>query len=627
MSLADALKTTDELNIRDAIRRYWGFDTLRPLQEAAIRAGVASRDSLVVMPTGGGKSLCYQVPPLVTNRTDVVVSPLIALMKDQVDGLTACGYPAVAFHSNMTSDELRDAERALLAGQVRLVFAAPERLVTGRFMDLLRRIDVRAFAIDEAHCISHWGHDFRREYRQLALLKQRFPGCSIHAFTATATERVRDDIVAQLDLAEPQVLVGCFDRPNLTYRVVHRVSLESQVAEIISRHEREAAIIYCITRRETEQLANWLKSTGVRAAHYHAGLNADVRRATQDAFSSEQLDVIVATVAFGMGVDRGDVRCVIHTAMPKTIEHYQQETGRAGRDGLPAECVLLHSPGDAQRWERLLRMSAEEGADTPDEVIAAGRELLGQMQLLAMDPRCRHRQISEYFGQVYETENCGACDVCLGEADAGEDATELAQKMLSCVARVEQRFGRAHIVDVLIGKNKKLIRSFGHDKLSTFGLLKAYDRNVLLNLLDQLIARGLLYVTECDRPLVKLNDNSWRVMRGELVVTLVVPKLAQRVTTAAQLAEAWEDVDRDLFERLRALRREIASERGVPPFVIFSDRTLRDMARRQPKTRDELLAVHGVGQRKAADLGDRFLAEIRGEEDSRTLGYQDSSGG
>jgi ATP-dependent DNA helicase RecQ len=326
-------------HILATVRRYWGFSELRPLQEQAIRAGLEQRDSLVVMPTGGGKSLCYQVPPALAQRTDIVVSPLISLMKDQVDGLRECGYPAAALYSGMSPEDLRQTEEQIAAGRYRLVFVAPERLLTPRFLQFVERLNVHAFAVDEAHCISHWGHDFRPEYRQLAELKSRFPKTSLHAYTATATERVRADIAAQLRLKNPVVLVGIFDRPNLVYRVVPRVDARAQALEVLRRHPDQAAIVYCITRNDTESMATFLQANRLRAAFYHAGMEADERRRTQDAFASEEIDVVAATVAFGMGIDRSDVRCVIHAAMPKSIEHYQQETGRAGRDGLDAECV------------------------------------------------------------------------------------------------------------------------------------------------------------------------------------------------------------------------------------------------------------------------------------------------
>ncbi|MBV8771682.1 MAG: ATP-dependent DNA helicase RecQ, partial [Deltaproteobacteria bacterium] len=342
------------------VQRYWGFETLRPLQAEAILAGLERRDSLVVMPTGGGKSLCYQVPPAVAERTDVVVSPLIALMKDQVDALRACGYPAAALHSGMSPAELRAIEQQLVAGPHHLIFVAPERMLTPRFLQLAAQLQVSSFAIDEAHCISHWGHDFRPEYRQLSELRSRFHDASIHAYTATATPRVRADIVEQLRLENPAVLVGSFDRPNLIYRIFPKQDINSQVAEVLRRHADEAAIVYCITRKETEEQAHYLVTQGIRAAHYHAGMEAEARRVTQDRFAAEEIDVIVATVAFGMGIDRSDIRCVIHSALPKSIEHYQQETGRAGRDGLPAECVLFYSAADVIRWQELLQWSAEQ---------------------------------------------------------------------------------------------------------------------------------------------------------------------------------------------------------------------------------------------------------------------------
>ena len=333
------------------------------MQGEAIAAALAGRDSLVVLPTGGGKSLCYQAPPLVSGGTDVVISPLISLMKDQVDSLAGVGYPAAALHGNLTDDERGGIERGLAEGKYRLLMVAPERLVQAGFLQRLAQLDIRRFVIDEAHCISHWGHDFRPEYRQLAVLRERFPRASLHAFTATATARVRDDIREQLRLREPVVLVGRFDRPNLVYRVVPQVDRYEQTLEVLRRHAGEAAIVYCLSRKDTEAMAGFLQQAGLRAAHYHAGMEAAERRQTQEAFAQEQLDVVVATVAFGMGIDRSNVRCVLHACLPKSIEHYQQETGRAGRDGLEAECVLLYTAADVLRWESLFRKSAEKAEE------------------------------------------------------------------------------------------------------------------------------------------------------------------------------------------------------------------------------------------------------------------------
>ena len=594
-------------DILGVVRRYWGFSTLRPLQQQAIRAGLEQRDSLVVMPTGGGKSLCYQVPAALGQRTDIVVSPLISLMKDQVDGLHACGYAAAALYSGMPAGAVRQIEEEIAAGKFRLVFVAPERLLTSRFLQLVERVGVRAFAIDEAHCISHWGHDFRPEYRQLAELKTRFPEASVHAYTATATERVRSDIVEQLRLSAPTVLVGVFDRPNLVYRIVPRVDAEKQTLEVIRRHAGQAAIVYCISRKDAEAMAAALGEHRVRAAHYHAGMEPEERRRTQDAFAAEQLDVVAATVAFGMGIDRSDVRCVIHAAMPKSIEHYQQETGRAGRDGLEAECVLLYSAADVIRWESLIDKSAGE-AGAPAEVLAAAKPLLAHMRQYCGGVQCRHRKLSEYFGQAYSRASCGACDVCLDEVEGVADGTVAAQKILSCVARAGERFGAEHIIDILLGADTERVRRWHHERLSTYGLLKGTGRKPVNNMIYQLIDAGLLERTADERPVLRLNDASWAVMRGKQTVRLLQPKVD--VTKTRFDEESWEGVDRGLFDSLRTLRRQVADERSVPPYVLFSDATLRDMARARPGSPGAFLDVRGIGERKLADLGPRFLEHI-----------------
>ena len=594
-------------DILGTVRRYWGYTELRPLQEQAIRAGLEQRDSLVVMPTGGGKSLCYQVPPELAQRTDIVVSPLISLMKDQVDGLRECGYPAAALYSGMTPEELRRTEEQMVARRFHLVFVAPERLLAPRFLQLVERLEIRAFAIDEAHCISHWGHDFRPEYRQFASLKKRFPQASVHAYTATATERVRADIAAQLRLRDPAILVGTFDRPNLVYRIVPRLDARAQVLEILQRHRRQAAIVYCISRKDTESMASFLQANQLRAAFYHAGMEADERRRTQDDFAAEDLDVVAATVAFGMGIDRSDVRCVIHAAMPKSIEHYQQETGRAGRDGLEAECVLLYSAADVLRWESLIEKSAGDAEAAP-EIIAASRELLDHVRRLCSGVHCRHGKLSEYFGQEYLKPSCEACDVCLNEVEGLADATVTAQKILSCVARAGEHFGAEHIVDVLLGASTDRIRRWHHEELSTYGLMKGTARPALTNMLYQLIDDGLLERTTDERPVLRLTDASREVLRGNRSVRLLQPKTKVKKTRFDE--KSWESVDTGLFETLRNLRRQLADERRVPAYVLFSDATLRDMARVRPGSPSALLGIRGVGERKLADLGQRFIEVI-----------------
>ncbi len=596
-----------EQRISAAVQRVWGFDTLRPLQMQAIRAGIEKRDSLVVLPTGGGKSLCYQVPPLIENRTDVVVSPLISLMRDQVDALTQNGYPAAAIHSNLTPEERRAIRDGMRARKYRLLFVSPERILSPAFIDFLRGQQVTSFAIDEAHCISQWGHDFRPEYRQLAMLKQHFPGASVHAYTATATQRVREDIIERLALTDANVLVGTFDRPNLTYRIVPRVDMETQTLEVIRRHSGEAVIVYCLSRKDTDRMAQFLALNNVNAAAYHAGMDGADRSRVQDDFAAEKLDVVCATVAFGMGIDRSNVRCVIHATMPKSIEHYQQETGRAGRDGLEAECVLLYSAGDVVRWQRLITMSASESADA-ENIIAAGNQLLNHMSGLCSTIKCRHKALSEYFGQEYAKPNCGACDVCFGEIDVMPESTTIAQKILSCVYRMGQRWGVGAVVEVLRGADTEQVRQRGHDKISTWGILRDIPDKILMQLVHQLIDLGHLTRVGTDRPTVQLGPSAMRVLRGEEDVQFREPP--RRVHRGRVDEDAWEGVDRGLFDALRATRRELADERRVPAFVIFGDATLREMARRRPSTLAAFRLVSGVGERKQAEFGAQFVHAI-----------------
>ncbi len=603
--------------VADVLRRWWGFETLRPLQAEAIDTALAGRDSLVVMPTGGGKSLCYQLPPLVGDTTDVVISPLVALMKDQVDALEAIGYPAAALHSGLSQEERAAIRDRLVAGELRLLFTAPERLVNSGLLDTLAHVGVKRFAIDEAHCISQWGHDFRPEYRQLALLRERFPRASLHAFTATATPRVRDDIAKQLNLRDPAVLVGTFDRPNLVYRIVPRTDRVVQALAILGRHRGEASIVYCISRRETERLAARLAAEGLLARPYHAGLDAKERHRTQDAFAKETIDVVVATVAFGMGIDRSDVRLVLHTALPKSLEAYQQETGRAGRDGLAAECVLLYSSADVFQWEALVRKSAAESEldeEEQERLVAGQLQHLHAMRRYAQAARCRHAALSEYFGQAYPPKACEACDVCLGEAEGLADSTVVAQKILSCVARVEQRFGVRHVCEVLRGAKTDAVLRNGHDRLSTYGLLASIDQRAAENLVHQLLDQELLERSGGDRPVVRLNDRSWEVLRGSREVVLLEPQTGSKAKATKVEADDWDGVDRDLFERLRRWRRRIAEARGKPAWTILDDKALRAIARERPDSLGALLRCKGIGEKRLADFGAAILEMVAGRE-------------
>jgi ATP-dependent DNA helicase RecQ len=601
------------LELQDVLSRYWGYATFRPLQREAMDAVLAGRDSIVVLPTGGGKSLCFQAPAVMQSGLALVVSPLISLMKDQVDTLVGNGVPAALYNSSLASDEKATVAAGLRQGRYRLLYVSPERLVGDggdSFLSLLSSCRLSFVAVDEAHCISQWGHDFRPEYRQLGRLRQLLPGVGLHAYTATATARVRRDIAAQLGLKDPVELVGSFDRPNLVYRATPRAALKKQLTDVLARHQREAGIVYCTSRRETEALAGWLTSIGVAALPYHAGLSDAERSRNQDAFLSERADVVVATVAFGMGIDRSDVRFVVHAGAPRSLEHYQQESGRAGRDGLEAECLLIYSTADFQKWRVMLEQNGE--------LTDGARGLLRRMEGYATGVGCRHRHLSEYFGDRYGKDGCTACDYCLNELEQAAEPIVLARKILSCVARVGQRFGAAHVANVLRGAAAEPVILRGHDKLSTFGLMPDASAAEIRGYVGQLESHGLLRQTDDGFRVLVLTAKGADLLRDErscpgLTLARQRPprKDAPRPTSRIE-AESWQDVDRDLFERLRAVRLQIARARGVPPYVVFHDATLREMARLRPTSMADLLAVKGVGARKADDLGETFLAAIRG---------------
>ena len=577
-----------------------------------MRAVLDGRDSLVVLPTGGGKSLCYQAPAVYQGGVTVVVSPLIALMKDQVDALQRCGVAATQIDSSQSGSERFGSQMDVREGTVRLVFISPERLVNTDFYRLLQAAKVRTFAIDEAHCISHWGHDFRPEYRQLSRLREFFPGASVHAYTATATEQVRRDIITQLALREPAVLVGNFDRPNLTYRVLPRLDLMKQVNEVLERHPGEAGILYCLRRRDVDELTAALKERGHKVLAYHAGLSPEERRAASEAFATERVDLIVATVAFGMGIDRSNVRFVLHTAMPKSLEHYQQEAGRAGRDGLEAECVLLYSGADFLTLKAIIEKSANE-SEAEKTFLPAAVKQLDEMGRYCRGAVCRHKALVQYFGQPFEAANCKACDLCLGDTAEIANATVVAQKILSCVARVKESFGIGHVVSVLRGEDTENVRKRGHDKLTTFGLLKGVAKADVREWIYQLLGQDVLLQVGDEYPLLKLNEASWEVMRGTRTVRLlqlVRRKKGEKAEKSSAEEVSWEGVDSGLFEELRLLRTRLASQLQVPPYRVFSDSVLRDLAWLRPSTPEKMRLITGIGDFKLREHGADFLAAI-----------------
>ena len=605
----------------DVLRRYWGYESFRPLQSEAIAANAAGRDTLVILPTGGGKSLCFQVPALIREGVTVVVSPLISLMQDQVQALQANGISAAAWNSTVNAAGSRKIQEDIRSGALKLLYVAPERLTQDWVLDALSDAGhLSGFAIDEAHCVSTWGHDFRPHYQQLSVLRQRFPDVPMAALTATATPRVREDIVAGLGLQSPETLVGSFDRPNLNYSVLQRADRTAQIREVIDRHPKESGIVYCITRKEVDEITAILNSVGCDARAYHAGLSDAQREETQTAFIRDQCRIIVATIAFGMGIDKPDVRFVIHASLPKSLENYQQEAGRAGRDGEPSDCVLLYSVGDLRTWEFIINKSPGPNSRTQTDAVRAALDFCQSTQ-------CRHVALVEHFGQSLDKPCGDACDSCTIERPqmAGSEALVAAQKILSCVHRLGQRFGAGHTVDVLRGSRAKKILERGHDSLSTYGLMKGTDAGVVRNWINELIQQQFL-VQVGEYSVLNLTEAAGAVFKGK-----VTPQLTAAPVTSSAGAAAPPPVDDEntiaLFEELRDLRGDLAAEKGVPPYIVFGDAALRDMARRRPVRADAMLRCKGVGRTKLETYGEAFMGRIRTFCERSGLTAAGSSGG
>ncbi|MGC3959616.1 MAG: DNA helicase RecQ [Verrucomicrobiota bacterium] len=588
------------------LKQYFGFGSFRPLQEEIICDLLNGKDVFAVLPTGGGKSLCFQLPALVRPGLTVVVSPLIALMKDQVDALQAAGVAATFLNSSLGAGESKPRLRGLHNGEFKLLYVAPERLLLAGFLEDLKKWNVSAFAIDEAHCVSEWGHDFRPEYRQLSSLREKFPGVPFMALTATATERVRADIVEQLHLHNPRCYVASFNRPNLTYRVSGKSGSYEQILSFIRARKGEAGIIYGQSRKTAEQLADKLTADGIKSAPYHAGLSAEERSRNQEAFLRDGVQVVCATIAFGMGINKPNVRFVIHYDLPKNIEGYYQETGRAGRDGLPGECLLLFSPGD-----RVKQMRFIDEKPNPEERNIA-RAQLEQMIHYAEIATCRRESLLGYFGEKTEGSDCGGCDNCLSPR-ATWDGTVAAQKFLSCVYRIREKsrfgVGMNHIVEVLTGADTDKIRKFGHQDLSTYNIGGEHTRAEWATIGRELIRLGLLFQNTEKFSVVEITDEGMAVLKLRRKVTLTKPVAASE--PAKEKHRAGEIAcDEALFEKLRALRKQLADERSVPSYIIFSDVSLRQMARLYPTSDKDFARISGVGEKKLREFGATFMAEV-----------------
>ena len=593
------------MELLSPLKRHFGHDQFRPLQREIVQDALAGQDVFVLMPTGGGKSLCFQLPALMREGLTIVVSPLIALMKDQVDALQTSGIPATYLNSTLNREEAKARWRGLHRGDYRMLYVAPERLMLDAFLERALNWNIAQLAIDEAHCISEWGHDFRPEYRELKKLRKHLPDVPLMALTATATERVRADIVKELKLRDPRCYVASFNRPNLTYRVVPKSVPYEQLLAFIRSRPNDSGIVYCASRKSTESLTRNLNADGVNAKPYHAGLTTPERTKHQDAFLRDDVRVITATIAFGMGINKPNVRFVVHYDLPKNLESYYQETGRAGRDGLPSECILLFSPGDVAKQRHFIDEKSEKEA-------RIARAQLQQMVHYAETRECRRGVLLEYFGEKFLPQSCDSCDNCLQPRETF-DGTVHAQKLLSCVYRIHARhgfgFGLGHIVDVLRGADTEAIRQRGHNELSTYGIGSELKRGEWQAIGRELLRLGLVECAPGKFATLSLTAAGLEALRKR--TSIVLTKQIEIAEKAPRRKPGAIECDEVLFERLRTLRRQLADERGVPAYIIFTDVSLREMARNYPTNSTEFRRIPGVGEQKLKDFGEAFLLEIR----------------
>lgn len=586
-------------SIFDTLKTVFGFQTFRPNQESIVRNILNGKDVFAVMPTGGGKSLCYQLPAKLMSGAVVVISPLISLMKDQVDSAVENGISAAFMNSSMTAGEISGVYRKLQSGKLDLLYIAPERFAMQHFLERLKTSAVSLFAIDEAHCISEWGHDFRPDYLGLSLIPVMFPAVPVTAFTATATEKVQEDIIRKIGLRSPYIVRASFNRPNLFYEVKGKSGVDKQILEFLVEHPGESGIIYRATRDSVMETADFLRSKGISALPYHAGLSPEERSNNQEAFNRDEVQVITATIAFGMGIDKSNVRFVLHADLPKNIESYYQETGRAGRDGSAARCLLFFGRGDIPK----IRYFIDKIMDDNERSIAMGK--LNQMAGYASHNVCRRKQLLGFFGEDYTSDNCAACDICSGNVEQ-IDITIEAQKIMSAVSRTGQRFGAGHIVDIVTGADTKRIRELKHNEIKTYGAGKDRDKRYWRTLVDELIAQEALKQEGDPYPVLNITNKGSEILFGREKITALIK---EEVKTKSP-AEKGGEYDRTLFERLRSVRKRLADIQQVPPYIIFSDKTLQDMCRRFPSTLPEMKKISGVGDTKLERYGEDFIAEI-----------------
>ena len=593
-------RNNSESSLFDTLKNVFGFRTFRPNQEPIIRNILEGRDVFAVMPTGGGKSLCYQLPATLMQGTAVVISPLISLMKDQVDAAIENGIEAAFMNSSLNADEVSDVYRLLKYNKVKLLYIAPERFMMPHFLERLKTTDISLFAIDEAHCISEWGHDFRPDYLGLSRIKQIFPDVPVAAFTATATQKVQEDIIHKLGLRRPHIVRASFNRPNLFYEVKPKANVESQILEFLKDHQGESGIIYRTTRDSVTDTADFLKTKGIAALPYHAGLSAGERNRNQEAFNKDEIQVIVATIAFGMGIDKSNVRFVIHADLPKNIEGYYQETGRAGRDGSAAACLLFFGRGDIPK----IRYFINAITDEKERSIAV--EKLNQVVGLAAHNVCRRKQLLGFFGEDYPHDNCGACDICSGSVEQVDITTD-AQIVMSAVSRTGQRFGIGHIVDIVTGADTKRIRELRHNEIKTYGVGKGRDKKYWRSLIDELIAQGALAQEGDPYPVLGITQKGSDILFGREGITAL---RKEEAPAKQKRSSEGEEYDEALFTRLRSIRKEMAEAQHVPPYIIFSDKTLQEMCRRFPATPADMRKISGVGDTKLERYGSDFVREI-----------------